>query len=120
MTLIHYNGSGLAALDYSKNGYLCSYTELDDIASYACKIKIYNYGNQTKTVQIKPIPKEGRLDPGEIIDIKYVLLTIPPRSEMTYSISFESNATDTGGFGIGRDGGVSFKQDGKERRVLWY
>lgn len=122
MMLVHYNHSGLAVLDYSKKDYRCSHTTHDDVVSYHCTIKLFNYGNQSETVQIKPIIERIAAQSSDIpaIEIQYKQVMLRPRSEATYSIAFESEPTANTSFGFSKDGGVSFKLDGQEKRVFWY
>jgi len=124
LMLVHSNHTGLAVLDYSKKNYSCSQIYLDNLVTYECTIQLFNYGKQVEYVQIKPILVNIADRGSEIptIEIPYEPIMIPPRSDSTYSISFESKPIDTEGIGISRSigGGVRFKQDGQEKRVHWY
>lgn len=124
LMLVHSNHTGLAVLDYSKKNYSCSQIFLDNNAKYECTIQLFNYGKQVEYVQIKPILDSiaERSSEFPAIEIQYKQIMIPPRSDSTYSISFESKPIDTEGAVISRSigGGVSFQLDGKEKQVHWY
>lgn len=122
LTLVHSNHTGLAVLDYSNKNYRCSHTTNDGIVSYHCTIQLFNYGKQVEYVQIKPILDSAEERSIEIpaIEIQYKQIMIRPRSDSTYSITFESKFTDRNTFGSSIRGGVSFRLDGQEKHVHWY
>jgi len=124
LMLVHSNHTGLAVLDYSKKNYRCSQIYHDNLVTYECTIQLFNYGKQVEYVQIKPILDRITESSNEFpaIEIQYKQIMLPPRSDSTYSISFESKPMDTEEIGVSRSigGGVSFRLDGQEKHVHWY
>jgi hypothetical protein len=121
MVIGNLNNSGVSALDYSSKDFTCEYHTNDGIVLFQCKIRLLNYGGNSETVYIKPVFQDNFNQSSGLasIELKYVELVIPPRSNRTYSMRFTSTPTNLTIFGATMSGGVSFESKGEKKAVFW-
>lgn len=117
MLATHFNKTGLSALDFSQNDSNCSYQSGEGVITYNCQLAIINYGGKYEDVIVKPLLDVSSERFAEI-EIEPYMIGLPPRTQMTYHLTFSSVPTEMEGRGRSDRMGIAFIKDGEERVIL--
>ncbi|TLS53307.1 hypothetical protein FE782_03255 [Paenibacillus antri] len=123
LVLMHRNDTGIDVVDVLKKDSRCSYATVDDTVPIQCSIRLVNYGGAAEQVQIRPLFREfGSEGIWSYVEVEFVHLTLDPRSNQVYGISFttkpEERLRSTGVSGTAMSFGVEMIVNGEGKEVF--